>query len=205
MIKKITCFITFLLITITIFGNENSERILEKNEIYNKEKLSYVVKEEFDPLYPLNVKKFTFFQGEKEITFKEFLSITNDPFLLKIQNRIRNIKINGFTTAGVFGGLMVGFAIPSIIFIVKQTNYNPVDVSYTFSGVAMIILTGVSFMGLLIDLFVTFIALYRNQFSEYPIRKAVENYNYNLQKKLGLLPDLSYLDKKITIKLTKKI
>ncbi|MBN2544539.1 MAG: hypothetical protein JXB50_02000, partial [Spirochaetes bacterium] len=162
---------------------------------------SYEVKEEFDQRYPLNIKKFKFFQGNKKINYDEFLKLTSDEFLLKQNDKIRKIKIGGFTTAGVFGGLTVGFFIPSAIFISKQTNYDPVDTSYTFSGVAMVILTGVSLAGLIIDLFVTFVLLYKNKYSEYPVRKAVENYNENLRKKIGIVPELSFEKDKINLEL----
>lgn len=200
---------TFILIFISmmafsIFANEKSIDKNDKEAIYQREMLRYTVKEEFDQRYPLNVKKFTFYKGNEEITLKDLIKLTQDPMLLKVQERIKNIKTIGFTTAAVFAGCTVSFAIPSIVFIAKQTNYNKVDSSYTFSGVGMVILTLVSFAGLMIDLIITAIALYRNKFSEYPVRKAIENYNQELRKKLGIEPELSLRRESIELSFLKR-
>lgn len=206
--KKNLIFFMIIIFNMSFYlsGNEldNSVEKEKKLKEYSDEKLSYTIKEEFDQRYPLNIKKFSFFQGVKKIEYNDFLKLTNDDFLLKQNEKIKRIKVGGFTTAAVFGGLTVGFFVPSAVFIAMQTNYNPVDTSYTFSGVAMVILTGVSFAGLIIDLLVTFVLLYNNKYSEYPLRKAVENYNENLRKKIGIVPELSFEKDKVNLELRAK-
>lgn len=177
----------------------------EKKEQYLKEKIALEITKEFDVLYPLDINIFTFKRGGEKLTFNDFLTISQDELLLKNQARIKKIRAAGFATAGVFGGCSVAFLIPSVIFVANMTNYNPIDDAYIFSGVASFILMGVSLVGLFIDLIVTFSLLYKYQFNEYMIKSAVERYNENLMKKLGITPDLTFKDDNISLSLRMKL
>jgi hypothetical protein len=53
-------------------------------------------------------------------------------------------------------------------------------------------MTGMSLVGLFIDLIVTFSLMYKYKYNEYSVREAVERYNDNLRKKLGIFPDISF-------------
>lgn len=204
--KKII-FLFFLLffILFIISGNEKVDSDKNLKELYLKEKIDLIVKEEFDVMFPLNIKLFEFYKAGEKITFSDFIKISNDPVLLRNQKKLRQIKIAGFTTAGIFGGTTVGFLIPSIIFTVLMTNYNPINDAYLVSGVLSFLCTAVSVLGLIIDLVVTFSLIYKFQYSEYSIRQAVENYNENLRKKLGILPDISFDSKNINIGINIKL
>jgi hypothetical protein len=178
-----------------------------KNDIkaqYAKEKITFVFKEEFDVLYPLNTNTFTFYQGEKRLTLDEFVKLSDDPLLKRNQKKINNVKIAGFTTAGIFGTMFIATMIPAVIFIVKQTNSNPVDQTYVISGVVTMAISLASFAGMFIDLIITFSLLYNFKYSVQAVRQAVERYNENIQNKLGIIPDMSYNDQKLNFTFTYK-
>lgn len=202
-----TIYLIFLLFFILFFisSNEKEQSDLEKRDLYFKEKVNLIVKEEFDIMFPANIRLFEFYKGGTRITLNEFIKISNDPLLIRNQNKLRQIKIAGFTTAGIFGGTTVGFLIPSVIFVVNMTNYNPIDDAYILSGIVTVGLTTLSFIGLIVDLIVTFSMIHKFQYNEYSIRQAVENYNENLRKKLGILPDISFNSKNINIGINIKI
>lgn len=195
----------FFFIIFIVSGNEKVNPDKNLKELYLKEKIDLIVKEEFDVMFPLNVKLFEFYKAGEKITLSDFIKISNDPLLLRNQKKLRQVKIAGFTTAGIFGGTAVGFLIPSIIFAVLMTSYNPINEAYVITGVLSFICSAVSILGLIIDLVVTFSLIHKFQYSEYSIRQAVENYNENLRKKLGILPDISFDSKNINIGLNIKL
>ncbi len=204
--KKI--FYLFFLLFIIIFfisGNEIGDSDKNLRELYLKEKVDLIVKDDFDIMFPLNIKLFEFYKAGEKITLSDFIKISNDPVLLRNQKKLRQVKIAGFTTAGIFGGTAVGFLIPSVVFAVLMTNYNPIDDAYIVSGILSFCCATVSILGLIIDLAVTFSLIYKFQYSEYSIRQAVENYNENLRKKLGILPDISFDSKNINIGINIKL
>ena len=176
--KKIF-YLFFLLFFIIFFisGNEKADSDNNLRGLYLKEKVDLLVNEEFDIMFPLNIKLFEFYKGGEKITLTDFIKISSDPILLRNQKKLRQVKIAGFTTAGIFGGATVGFLIPSVIFAVLMTNYNPIDDAYVVSGILSFCCTTVSILGLIIDLVVTFSLIHKFQYSEYSIRQAVENYN----------------------------
>ena len=190
--KALFLFIFCLTFFSSLYGSEKRVIDSRKRKRYLQEKISFKVKKEFDVLYPLNAKIFYFYKGEKKLSLKQFVELSNDPILIKNQKKIKKIKIAGFSTAAVFGCATVAFLIPGIIFIANMTNYNPIDDAYIVSGISMMALTGASILGLLIDLIVTFSLLYRYKFNEHTIRQAVERYNETLRKKFGIFPDLSF-------------
>ncbi len=169
-------------------GLSNEEKLKE----YDNEKITFDFKEKFDPLYPANTKVFYFKKGKEPITFQEFLNITNDPNLLKLNSKIKNTKIAGITTACIFGGVTVLLLIPTIIFITRQTNNNQIFNEYYITGNVGIALVCASFLGLLIDLIVMFSVLYRYKYSDQSIKSAAENYNEKLRQRLGIMPDISF-------------
>ncbi len=200
-------YLIFLIffITFCVLSNEKDQSDSEKRELYFKEKVDLIVKEEFNVMFPANIRLFEFYKGGASISLNDFIKISNDPLLLRNQKKLKQVKIAGFTTAGIFGGTTVGFLIPSVIFVVNMTNYNPIDDAYILSGVVTVGLTSLSFVGLLIDLIVTFSLIHKFQYNEYSIRQAVENYNENLRKKLGILPDISFNSGNINIGINVKI
>jgi hypothetical protein len=177
----------------------------DKVKMYNDEKISYEAKQEFDELYPLNINNFYFFKGEKKITFKEFLDLSKDPYLLKFQEKVKKVRLTGFSTAIISGVVGSIFLIPGIIFITSESNFSPIDQSYFFTGVGMIGAAGLSGLIALIDLIVTFSLLHKFQYSEYAVKQAVERYNENLRVKLKIMPELSFNNDNFTIGLNFKI
>ena len=203
---KKNLFLIFLLFFILFYISSNEKDIsdIQKRELYEKEKINLVVREEFDIMYPANIKLFEFYKGGEKITLDNFITISNDPLLLRNQEKLKQIRIAGFTSIGVLGGVTLGFLIPSVVFVVNMTNYNPIDDAYILTGIFMG-LTCLSFLGLIIDFIVTFSLIHKFQYNEYSIRQAVENYNENLRKKLGILPDISFDSKNINIGINIKL
>lgn len=177
----------------------------EKITKYKEEEITYEVKQEFNELYPLNINNFYFYKGEKRLSFNDFLDLSKDPVLLKYKEKIKSIKLAGHSTAIVSGCAGTAFLIPGIIFLVSQTNNNPVDPVYLFSGIGMIGLTGLSAIILIIDLVVTYSLLYKFQYSEYAIKQAVEHYNESLRTKFKITPELSFKAENFIIGMNLKI
>jgi hypothetical protein len=173
------------------FGAEKNANTNAKDQ-YFKDKISFKVKEEFDVMYPLNVNKFEFIKGDQKLSFDDFVKLSNDPLLIKNQQKVAKVKLAGFTTAGIFGVGAGLFLIPAVIFTVQMTNYNPVSLTYIVSGVVCYAFAGASLIGLFIDLIATFSLLYKFQYSIQAVQQAVDNYNENLRNKLGIIPDMSF-------------
>jgi hypothetical protein len=208
LILKFLFTIFFFILVFKINSNENIKTDDKYNKYYNKyneDKITYETKQEFDPLYPLNINNFYFYKGDKRLSFNEFLDLSKDPYLIKNQEKVKKIKLAGHTTAIVSSIAGAAFLIPGIIFIVNQTNYRPVDGSYLLSGVGMIAMTGVSGLVLIIDLIVTYSLLYKFQFNEYAVKQAVERYNENLRMKLKIVPELSYQNDNIIVGVNLKL
>ncbi len=204
--KKTFLLIIFFVLPVIIFSSENPANT-EKIKQYDKEKITFEFKEQFDVMYPANIKIFYFKKGNQPITFDEFLKLTNDSYLLKTNDRIKRIKISGFTTTAIFGVTTGLLLIPSIIYIAKQTNNDPIDSGFVITGNICIVLAGASLLGMIIGLTVTFSLLYRYKFNVDVIRRAVEEYNEKLREKLGILPDISfnrYLDNDLSFSLSYK-
>lgn len=163
----------------------------EKEE-YNKEKITLEVESKFDVMYPLNTKLFHLQKGNERITLDEFIALSNDPLLLHNKEKVKKIKIAGFTTAGVSGGAMLAFLIPGIVFSVNLANYGTYDEAYVLTGVGMFVSSVASLAVLLIDIVITFSLLYKFKYNEHAVREAVEKYNRGLARKLGILPDISF-------------
>ena len=133
------------------------------------------------------------------MTFDDFIKLTNDPLLLKNQQKVSKVKLAGFTTAGIFGAGTVLFLVPAIVFTVEMTNYNPVSLNYVVAGVICYAFFGVSLIGLFIDLIATFSLLYKYQYSIQAVQQAVDNYNDKLRSKLGILPDMSFNENSLNL------
>ena len=172
--------------------SDNSQINSKDKEEYFKQRITIKTTEEFDEMYPVNINKFEFFQGDQKISFEDFMKISNDPILIKNQQKISKVKIAGFSTAGIFGGITVLFLIPAIVFTVQMANYNPVNLNYVITGVICYAFAGTGLIGLFLDLIVTFSLLYKFQYSIPAVQQAVDTYNENLRKKLGILPDMSF-------------
>jgi hypothetical protein len=161
---------------------------------YQRQMLTYTVTKDVDYRYPLPVNKFIFRHGESELGFYEMLELTKDPVLLKRQDYMKKTRIAGFTTAGVLGAATISFLVPSIVFAAQANNpLTPLADEYLPTGFAMIYLTVASSLLLLVDLVVTFSLLLAFRSRERFIREAVDRYNHNLRKKLGILPDVGFL------------
>ena len=198
--KKNFFLIFLLFFTLSyISSNEKDLSDIEKRELYDKEKINLIVREEFDVMYPANIRLFEFYKGGEQISLNDFVTISNDPLLLRNQKKLRQIKIGGFTSAGILGGVTLGFLIPSVVFVVMMTNNNPIDDAFILTGIFMVGLTALSFLGLIIDFVVVFSLIYKFRYNANSIRQAVENYNENLRKKLGILPDISFNSNSINI------
>jgi hypothetical protein len=182
-------------------GDNNLINSKAKEE-YFKQRISFKTTEEFDVMYPININKFEFFQGDQKITFQDFMKISNDPILIKNQQKISKIKIAGFSTAGIFGGITILFLIPAIVFTVQMTNYHPVNLNYAITGAVCFVLAGTGLISLFMDLIVTFSLLWRFQYSIQAVQQAVDTYNENLRKKLGIMPDMSFDGKGINFNLS---
>ena len=89
---------------------------------YDEAALSMTFRESYDPLFPLNRKDYYFFQGTNPVSRDELIAITQDELLLKNEKRIKQIQRGGYTAGGVLGGFTFSFLVPSIVFIVLQTN-----------------------------------------------------------------------------------
>lgn len=186
---KFLILLIFLSFTFCLgFSNETNKA----KQRYNNEKISLEVNKQFDIMYPLNTKIFHLFKGNERISFNQFISLTDDPVLLKNREKVKKIRIAGFTVAGVSGGAMLAFLIPGVVFAVNLTNYGVYDEAYVLTGVGMFISSAASLVVLLTDLVITFSLLYKYKFNEHSVRQAVENYNRKLSRKLGILPDISY-------------
>lgn len=197
---KLFYLLTFyILVLFPLYSNEKLSSKMDKQDLYNQQKVSFKVKKEFDVLYPLNKKIFYLYKGKERINFQQFITMSNDSVLIKNQKKINKIKIAGFTTAGVMGGAAIAFLIPSIVFIVNMTHYNPIDIGYILSGVSMVGLSLLSVLILLVDLTVTFSLLHKYRFNEYAIKQAIDRYNEKLREKLGIIPDFSFNNKDIII------
>lgn len=194
--KFFLSFILFFFFALISFSNEKNDPQIEK---YNQEKITLEVKKSFDVLYPLDKKLFYFNKGGEKLTFKQFIELTKDPVLLKYQEKINKIKLAGFATGLVCGISTIAFLIPSVIFVVKMTSYNMLDYAYTITGVGMVGMTFLSGLITLIDCIVTFALLYKYKFNEYTVKQAIDRYNENLEKKLGIMPDLSFNSNEIKI------
>jgi hypothetical protein len=203
--KKFFLIFIFFFILYYISSNEKDLSEIEKRKLYEEEKIGLVIKEEFDVMYPANIKLFEFYKGGDQISLNDFVTISNDPLLLRNQQKLKKIRIAGFTSIGVLGGVTLSFLIPSTIFVVSMTNNMPIDDAYILTGIFMVGLTSLSFLGLIIDLAVTFSLLHKFRYNEYSIRQAVENYNENLRKKLGILPDISFNSNSINIGINIKL
>ena len=126
---KKTAFLIFLLLFVIFYisGNEQDLSDVEKMELYNKEKVNLVVREEFDVMYPSNIKSFEFYKGGEQITLDDFIKISNDPLLIRNQKKLNQVKIAGFTSVGILGAVTLGFLIPSTVFVVSMTNNAAID------------------------------------------------------------------------------
>jgi hypothetical protein len=194
-IKKVLVLFVFIFLGISYFYCNEEDKTLskeEKMEKYRNERITFEIKKKFDVLYPMNTKIFYFQKGDETLNFKEFLELTQDSVLLKNQKKLKRIKIAGFSVAGVFGGASLLFMVPAIVFIANQTNYNKIANEYTITGIVCVALSGACLIGVIIDLVVTFTLLYKFKYSEYAVRQAVERYNEALQKRLGIVPDISF-------------
>jgi|GEM_PF-4611597 len=194
-IRKFLIFSFFIIIfSFSTYSVEQDKNLNneQKKEIYRKEKITLEIKKKFDVLYPMNTNIFYFKKGDEVFKFSEFLKLSEDPVLLKNEKKLRRIRIAGFTTAGVLGGVSTLFLLTSIIFIANQTTNNMIETSYIITGVVCVGLTCASLLGVVIDLVVTFSLLYKFKYSEHAVRQAVERYNEKLQQKLGIIPDISF-------------
>jgi hypothetical protein len=194
----------FFIFSIHLFANERENMSQDKLNEYNRQKITFQVKEKFDALYPQNIKKFYFYQNTKLFGLDEFIDITQDPYLLKTKEKIKKIKLGGFTATGVLGGVTLAFFIPSLIFVILQTNSpdpnsQPFDNAYIITGISTFSMFIVSFVGVLVSLIVTFSLLYKYQYNEKAVRQAVERYNEKIRKKLGILPDISMKQNKLSL------
>ena len=84
-------------------------------------------------------------------------------------------------------------------FVLSMTNNNPIDDAFILTGIFMVGLTALSFLSIIIDLVIVFSLIHKFRYNENSIRQAVENYNENLRKKLGILPDISFNSNSINI------
>ena len=190
----------FLFILFTVFYVNSGEKKLtnrEKENLYDKEKITYEVEKKFDVLYPLNKKVFSLYKGNQKISFKEFLNMSNDSVLLKYQEKIKKIKIAGYSTAIISGIVGVAFLVPGIVFIGTMASSNFVNSNYLLSGVCMMALSFVSVFILIIDFLVTFSLLRKFGSNENAVRKAIERYNEKLSKRLGIIPDFSFYESNV--------
>lgn len=197
-------FIIFF-IFIELFINANEKNIDQTDDTlkkFNEEKLSYIAKKRFDEMSPLDVFDFYFYKGEKEISLEEFLSLTNDPLYYKNIEIIKKIKIGGFTTAGILGGCVIAFSIPSAILVANAVSYNlttELKSNYLMSGVVSAILAIGSGIALIIDLIVTFSLIHKYENNENLYRVIIERYNNKLRDSLLLQPDLSIRDENLNL------
>lgn len=189
-----------------MYGNETVDSYYNgvdqndpKQKAYLDKKITLEVKKEFDVRYPLDVKKFSFYQGGKELSFKDFMALSKDKELTGMEKKIDKIKKTGFGIAAVSGGVTVAFLIPAIAFTILQTNHNMIDPVYNFSGAGMYILSMTSLVVLFVDLIVTFSMLHKYQFNEFAVRQAVQRYNKKVRESLGIVPDLSFNNEKFNI------
>lgn len=192
LINKKILVIIFIFISFYLIGEEKRANLeLEK---YKNQKLSYSFEKQFNEMYPIDIKKFSFKQGDKEISFDEIINLTRDAGLLKNMTLLKKAKIAGFTSAIILGSLTVGFLIPSIVFLAKETNYYLIPDNYALTGIAMVILCGLSFIALIVDFVVTFSLIYKYRYNEKSIKQAIDNYNEKLARKYGIIPDISYFN-----------
>lgn len=197
---KLGFIISFFFLSFCIFGVEKTE--------YEKEELSLVVSKEFDIRFDSPAKKFSFYKGGSPITEKEFESLVQDKAISLNRKKLQQAKINGFSLSGALGGVAVGFFIPSLIFIVTQTNFtnNPdMQIGYNswldyykknydsvfLPGLICIVLTGVFTFSSLIGVAVTFYLIHKYRYNEMLYRDAINRYNIALKKKYQLIPDIS--------------
>lgn len=181
-----------------------SEEVLLDNGLITLE-----ISEHFDKKYYKNVKDYYFYRDDKRISLEEFEEITGDNSISANNERIENIKKNGFTAAIVLGCISTAFLIPSVVFLAVQTNYYNIEQMYdnnsgAFSyyeenyyrvflpGLISIILTMVSTIATFIDLAVTFGLVGYHSNNEKLYYKVIEDYNRNLRKKKTVIPDISY-------------
>lgn len=189
--KVLFVIIIVALCTCLVYSNE-ADTPTEQDKQYLTRKITMDVKQEFDVLYPLNVNRFTFIQGEKKLSFEEFLALTKDPLLLQNQKKIKKVKNTGFSVAAVSGVCAGIFIIPAVVFTALQTNHNQVDPAFIFSGVGTYMMSGLSLVVLFVDLIITFSFLHKYRFNEFAVRQAVERYNKKVRDELGIVPEFSF-------------
>ena len=185
---------TYIFLPILVFSNGLTDDLVSKQKETNNfenEKVTYVAKKRFDKFWTSDITDFYFFKGKEEISFSDFIKLSNDPIFDKNNNMIRRIKINGALTGGIFGVAMVGSIIPSAILINNALSYNMIELNYFMSGIVCVIAAVFSGMGLIMDIIITFTLYQRYKFNEHIVRNAVENYNKKLKEKYKLLPDFS--------------
>lgn len=207
-----------IFLTISIYGlfaseSGETDNSSDKSFNYSSKMLSMEMRESFDPLYPLDVKDFYFYEGERRISKEELIEITQDELLLKNEQKIKDIKRAGLTGAAVIGGVTTTFLIPSLIFIAVQSNYMNIPAlqvkdsttgerygnwleyyqanfhTHFLPGIITIVLTGLSAVTLLVELTVTFALIYKHKNNHRLYRDAIERYNRRFKDKLSYLPD----------------
>ena len=178
--------------------------------------ISMEVREHFDPLFPLNVKDFYFTQGEKKLSLEDIYAITKDPLLEKNNEKIAKVKRGGLAAAAILGCTSATFFIPSMVFIIMQTNYynikrmqiEDLDNNTKYSSwlsyfednyyniflpsVLSIIFTGLTSMAMFIDLAVTFGLIQKYKYNQQLYRIVIDRYNQKNAKKISFQPLAGY-------------
>jgi hypothetical protein len=194
--KKIFIFALFLFLTSSLYCAEKTDKT-ENEKQYENEKITFEVTSKFDQMMPLNPKEFRMFKGNSRLTLDDFISLSNDPLLLKNIEKVKKIKLAGFTAIGLSGGATLCFLIPAIVFTVLMNTYKvepwayAVDYGYVLSGIMMYAMTAASVLAIIVELTVVFSLIYTFSYNEHSVRQAVDKYNEDLRKKLGIIPDLS--------------
>lgn len=206
-------FILLLTITVSaLFASENGDNSSDE-KAFNFGKLRMEVRESFDPLYPLDVKDFYFYQGEQRISKEELIAITGDELLLKNEQKIKDIRRGGLAGAAVIGGIATTFFIPSLAFIIVQSNYMNIPAlqikdsasgerygswleyyeanfhTHFLPGIITTLLTGVAVFAFVVDLTVTFALIYRYKNNHKLYNDAIERYNKRFKSRYSYMPD----------------
>jgi len=218
---KLLFFILFISIN-CVFSQQNViDNSSDAKTLYESEKITYKIKQYFDPMYPLAAKDISLFKGNKKISMEEFFLLSQDPLLVKNKEMIKKIKLSGFTTAIIFGSISSIFFVSSAIFIALQATYytnkanfkslgydtwldyfNGKYGEYFLPGLICIGLTGFSLVALIIELTVTFALLHKYSFNERVYKEAIERYNQKLKEKYRWKGDLGFIKNDILFSLS---
>ena len=206
--KNCIILLTLLSCSFVIWAKDLTADELINAGDFESQLLSMEVQNEFERREYSPIKKFYFYQGDVLLTERDFEELVQDPAIQENKRKLKEVTNVGFGSTFALAGLATAFLIPSVVFVVTQTNYSHFSSisdnyqnwgeyykkNYDFTilpGLINIGLTFVFSVATVINLAVTFSMINKYKYNELLYREIIENYNLKLKKRYSVMPNLS--------------